>query len=494
MAANKTIGGINVTITATIEKFAKNITAARRMIGTFTKSVSGLVFSLKGLGAALAIGSVGKFVADQFEAISALKDLSDKTGVSTERLAGLQLAAEEAGIATSTLEKALVKLNNTTGLRGDIALREWIDKASKLTTQQEKLADATKTFGARGADMVRFLNGGTAAIDEAQDAANKLGLAVSNEVADKVDKAAESFARFKMAATGVFRDLAIEITPLVEAMGGLADELRDVFQFVKGLGSIELVRDANGKIISYNTYGPTAASLSTSPLPASSAWAAFARVPHTQAEINAFKMQRMLAGDFSNDDMVQNAITMHRSAMDTTAPAGGMFSRLADSFVSKWQSANGMYDKAKGGLATTQEEYATKTIDQFKSAFAPLTKELEKLKKVAGTRIGGQRLDDIAGVATGWRWMLGEQLAQGVGGLGLDRWAKADAIKPRSMERPGLSFAESGSVESYRQQAAIRRQSENIAKKQLGVQEQIRDGINNLADVINFPAANFGKA
>jgi hypothetical protein len=69
----------------------------------------------------------------------------------------------------------------------------------------------------------------------------------------------------------------------------------------------------------------------------------------------------------------------------------------------------------------------------------------------------------------------------------------AGAMKPKSMDRPALSFAQSGSVESYRQQAAIRRQSENIAKKQLNVQEQIRDGIDGLAGLLNFPVANLGK-
>jgi hypothetical protein len=198
-----------------------------------------------------------------------------------------------------------------------------------------------------------------------------------------------------------------------------------------------------------------------------------------------------LAGDFSQDDNVQNALLAYRNAMDRPAAAPGMFSRLSGAFASKWQAANGFYDRARGGMKSTEESYATKTIDQFKSAFTPLVGELGKLKGLAGTRIGGKRIDDLAEGAMGWKWMLGGKLAEAAGGLGLDKWAKVDPMN--QAQRPALSFAESGSVESYRQQAAIRRQGDDIAKKQLGVQQQIRDGIENLADVINFPAANLGK-
>lgn len=237
MAANKTIGGINVTITATIDKFQKNLTAARRMIGTFTKSIQGLVFNLKTLGAALAVGGLAKLVANQFEAINSLKDLSDKTGISTDKLAGLQLAAEEAGIPIALLEKSLTTLNNKMGMAGDEALRAWIEKTSKLTTQQEKLAAATEMFGAKGASMVRFLNGGVEALDEAQRAAESMGLAITQDMAIGVDRASEAFARFKMSVTGIFRALAAEIAPFVELLSMKATSFLASNGQGKGIGT-----------------------------------------------------------------------------------------------------------------------------------------------------------------------------------------------------------------------------------------------------------------
>ena len=104
MAANKTIGGINVAITASTQQFIKGMTAARRNIGSFQKTVKGLVFNLKTLGAALAIGGVTKLVSDQMQAIATMKDLSDKTGINVEKLGGLELVAREAGVSMSVLE------------------------------------------------------------------------------------------------------------------------------------------------------------------------------------------------------------------------------------------------------------------------------------------------------------------------------------------------------------------------------------------------------
>ena len=144
MAANKTIGGINVTITATVDKFQKAIGAAQRMLTGFGKAIARTVFSLKGLAAAmtggLTIAGLTKLTTGAMQQIDALGELSDKLGVSTDKLAGLQLAAEEAGIASSTLERALTTLSEKTGTSADRALRKWIEDTSKLSSQSEKLA------------------------------------------------------------------------------------------------------------------------------------------------------------------------------------------------------------------------------------------------------------------------------------------------------------------------------------------------------------------
>lgn len=220
MAASKTIGGINVAISATTDKFIKGVKLARRTLLSFGKAVKNFIFSMKGLAVVLAGSAFVKFTADQFDSIAALGDLSDKLGISTEKLAGFQLAAAEAGIANTVLERSLTTL----GAKG-LTLEKWIENTAKLTTHQEKLAASVEMFGVRGASMVRFLNVGSEGLKEAQRAAESLGLALDRKTVAGVDRAGEAFARFKMAVSGIFRSLAAEIAPFVEVLSNKAFDL-----------------------------------------------------------------------------------------------------------------------------------------------------------------------------------------------------------------------------------------------------------------------------
>lgn len=455
MAANKNIGGINVTITATIEKFQKNLTAARRMIGTFTKSITGLVFNLKTLGAALATGAFAKLVADQFKAVEALEDLSNKTGVSTDKLAGLQLAAEEAGVSNMLLEKSLTTLNNKMGMAGDRALRVWIEQTSKLATQQEKLAAATEMFGSKGASMVRFLNGGTAALEEAQKAAESMGLAVTQDLAIGIGRASDAFARFKMSVTGIFRSLAAEIAPFIELLSIKAQAFIANNGGGKGIGSF------------------------------------IATVIVEMAKNVVDLIQSMVGGVLS---MIAE---MHGLVMNFRL--NDMASQLGLGYQTKQEAID----------ASTNWVMAMRRAEAFSAGpkwSAGLQGNLDTFRKQSEEAAAQWR--ESVGVTGLLDGILGDAKKFGMGsleslkGAGLGLWGaasggfmkmamEAGAMKPGARGRaPALSFAESGSVESYRQQAAIRKQGDDIAKKQLGVQQQIRDGINNLADVINFPAAN----
>lgn len=457
MAANKTIGGINVTISATIDKFAKNITAARKMSNSFSSTLKGLVFNLKTLGAALAVGAMGKLVSDQFAAINSLKDLADKTGVSTDKLAGLQLAAEEAGVSSSVLEKGLVKLNNEMGMAGDKALRAWIDKTSKLTTQQEKLAAATEMFGSRGADMVRFLNGGTAALDEAQKAAEAMGLAITQDMAIGVDRASESFARLKMIATGIFRSMAAEMAPYIELLSTKAMDF--VANNGGGSGVGKFIVDVMVEM-----------SLQVVDLIQKMVIAGMEAFVGLQALVVQFRTGAAAGA-------MGLGYGTPKESFDAIAGLGKSYSAVEDFKKSSWSD----------GIRTK--------IDDFRKQSA------EAAAKWASEQGSAGLFDGILGDAK----KFGMGSLESWKGAGMGLWGaasggfqkmamEAGAMTPDKMGRaPALSFAESGSVESYRQQAAIRRQGDDIAKKQLGVQQQIRDGINNLADVINFPAANLGK-
>lgn len=459
MAANKTIGGINVTISATIDKFQKNMSAARRTIGTFTKSISGLVFNLKTLGAALAAGGIAMMVKRQFDAIDEISKLSDKLGVSTEMLTGFQLAAGETDISVQELDKALTKLSVKTGKRADVALMELMDRSKALTSQHERLALATEYFGERGSKMVRVLNLGSAGMKEAEQAAVALGLAFDRKTGLGVERAIDAFGRFKMAIEGIFRSLAAEIAPFIELLSVKATSFLTENGRGKGIGSfigVVIVEMAKNVADSMNWMVGTV-------IKAVGDLMLFVKDWRTTSPAE------MLGFGFKNNQ--ERGAAFSSAAKIRSIGLGFLNSPPSVAIQS-------FVDEARKQAA----EAAAKQLELNNGGGPDLLDQIGGFAK----RIGIGPARTIAGAAQG----LGGMLSQRFGWMA----QAASFIKaPEMSKRPALSFAESGSVESYRQQAAIRRQSDDIAKKQLGVQQQIRDGINNLADVINFPAANLGK-
>lgn len=114
MSASKTIGGINVTISATTEKFSKGVSRARGELKTFAKQMNATTLGIKSFGAALvggvSVGAMANFTKQGIEQISTMVDLSDKLGISTEKLGGYMIAAEDSSVSASTFERSMLKM------------------------------------------------------------------------------------------------------------------------------------------------------------------------------------------------------------------------------------------------------------------------------------------------------------------------------------------------------------------------------------------------
>lgn len=140
-----------------------------------------------------------------------------------------------------------------------------------------------------------------------------------------------------------------------------------------------------------------------------------------------------------------------------------------------WLSTGGNYVGNKASelgklTAGAEAAWAKSQLEQAGKLGQALSPLVGELKKLTTTQIGGKFLDDMAKSAVNAPWQLPGLLGAGVEGM--SGW-KRDEAKKRSnyTERSSLSFAESGTVESYRQQAAIRKQSNQIEQKQLSAQQ-----------------------
>lgn len=447
MAANKTIGGINVTISATVDKFQKAMGLARKTLTGFVSAVNKTIFSMKGLAAALTggltIAGFAKLTANAMEQIDAQAKLADKLGITTTRLGGLQLAAAEAGVASNVLERSLVKLATDTGQRADRALFGVMEQAGKLGSETEILSLAVKRFGIRGGDMVHILKLGKDGLREAERAAISLGLALDRRTAAGVERANDSFGRFKFAVSGIFRSLAADIAPFIEVLSIKGVEFLSTNARGRGIGKV--IADAI--------------------------------IAMTKFVVDA--IQKMVVGVLEIvHDFKAEIHTFRANApswLGVGFPSAGSMDASSESITrarKRWLSA-----RNKAPWSETIQRMVDESRASAAAAFPQrngVARVFESLLSDARNRIGPSATN-----ARQWGEKLWQGLATGiqsVPGLMLrGLWGASQFQDARQMraERPALAFAESGSVESYRQQAAIRRQSENIQKKQLTTQERM---------------------
>jgi len=203
-------------------------------------SFQGVLLQVAGIGGLVAFG---KATAD---AVDKLAKVSDKLGVTTQAMAGLQHAASLAGVENQQLEKGLqqmaVKIGEAAQKGGDAAVafssmglsaRELrtmapeqqfsliADKLNGVSNATDRINLAYQVFGARNVEFLNLIEGGSAALAEASDEAERLGLSISRIDAAKVEIANDAWTRFKGATEGAARTVLVQLTPYLKAMGDM---------------------------------------------------------------------------------------------------------------------------------------------------------------------------------------------------------------------------------------------------------------------------------
>jgi hypothetical protein len=443
MAASKTIGGINVTISATIDKFRKNITAARKMLTGFTASIKGAIFSLKGLATALTVGAFVKFTANAFTALDALADSADKLNITTGALAGFRMAADQAGVSTAVLEKGLVTLSVKTGKRADTALFDLIDKSSKLTTEQERLALAVQTFGTRGASMVNILRMTRPELEKLVQFTNDVGYGMSKTVAIGVGRAVDAFGKLKIAVKGVFFSVAAELAPYIEVLSNKLSGFLASGGKAKGLGkSIADAIIATTRFVSDGVAKMVSAMLNAA--------AALIDIPN---QLSGTRAGNAFGFEFSK--------SRANSAEEMRYRAGVIDRNMPSKFIDK-----GVVQARK--QATKQAAAAPATNGSMGGLLGGMLSKAGSglVSSMANSPIAMYAKVEMAKMALGFK---AQMFAANMAGK-----------KPQGIT-PGFAFAESGSADSYRQQAAIRRQGDQIGKKQLTQQTLTRIAVEKIA-------------
>lgn len=203
-------------------------------VGDAFKSFGGM------LTGALSVGAIGAFLKGAIDAADETYNLSQKVGIASKDLAGIQLAFKQAGVESGDMQKALVKLSknvsdgndsfkamgvslkNTDGsLKGSKqVLGEVADVFQKMPDGVDKTALATELFGKAGADLIPMLNGGSAGLEEMAAMAERLGLVIDDQTAASADQFNDTVELLGMSLQGVGRKVAAEMLPTLTRLAG----------------------------------------------------------------------------------------------------------------------------------------------------------------------------------------------------------------------------------------------------------------------------------
>jgi lambda family phage tail tape measure protein len=198
--------------------------------------------------AAAATAAGVAMVASGIETLDKLDDLSEKTGVTVEKLSALRFAGETTGTSFEALSGGLNKLSKTmaeaaggnkeaiatfatlgvevknadgTLRAADAVLADVATRFAGYEDGAAKAALAQRVFGKSGADMIPLLNQGAAGLERARIEAEKLGAVFDGNIARAAADFNDNLAKIKLASEGA----AISISgPLIQSLARLSQE------------------------------------------------------------------------------------------------------------------------------------------------------------------------------------------------------------------------------------------------------------------------------
>lgn len=206
--------------------------------------LGGLKTALAGVAAftatAFAVGAFTNLIREAIDATDAASDLSQKTGIAVEDLAGLELAFQKGGMESSAMAGSMARLSkgivdgNETFERLKISsknldgsfkgnkqmLYELADSFAGMEDGAAKSALATQLFGKSGVDMIPMLNEGSAGLREMDEMAQKLGLSLSKTAVDEAGKFNDTMDLIKLSGQGMARGIAAELLPTLSNLAG----------------------------------------------------------------------------------------------------------------------------------------------------------------------------------------------------------------------------------------------------------------------------------
>lgn len=245
------IGQINTVISATTQPLTSSLGKAAVAVQGFGAKLKAVAASAAPLLAPIAAitAAVKSFtaVSSQFGDIDAIAKYARATGQTVDEVVGLQHAANLTGVEIGMLEKA-TKL----ALRQGLSLSDVADEVAAIADPAEQARVAFDRLGKTGQELVPFLSqGGDTIRDMVAEGAELSGFSMADAM--KIEEANDAFARMQAVFTGLARDIAISIAPMIDIvsqkMQAFGKFTRQVFGYISPL----VVQFGNLATTAFNT-------------------------------------------------------------------------------------------------------------------------------------------------------------------------------------------------------------------------------------------------
>jgi hypothetical protein len=269
--AGKGLGTLTLDLVARIGGFTGPLDKASRTADKRMREIEarakkfGIAFGAAVVAAGTAAGYAIKQAIDQADQ---LNEISQKIGVPTDVLSGLNYAAKLAGVATEELQAGLVKLTKfqadaaqgskenvrvfeTLGIAvkdagGNLRntsdlFRDFADVFASLKDGPEKTALAVKVFGKAGAELIPLLNEGRSGLAAYAKELDDLGGTVTPEAARQADEFNDNLDKLKTAVGGLALQAARELLPalieITEQVVAFTKDGRDAAIIAEDIGT-----------------------------------------------------------------------------------------------------------------------------------------------------------------------------------------------------------------------------------------------------------------
>jgi hypothetical protein len=249
------IGALRVSLSADTAQFDEGMRRARasskQTAGYIRTTLGGVGVSVReglaGIVAGLSVGLFTAVIKKSLEYAGSLAEVAQQLGVTAKDLQVFRYAAGQVGVSQEQLETGLSKLTITLGkvaagaeaptkalnaigisadqLKGKDAgeaFRIIADGLQKVTDRSQRAAVEVALFGKTGSSLDNLLSGGSSALNALADAAEKLGIVLSDDQIARADETADKLEALK---TVLSANIASEVANNTDAILALADAL-----------------------------------------------------------------------------------------------------------------------------------------------------------------------------------------------------------------------------------------------------------------------------